>query len=262
MARTTKTATDIGTNRTGIAASPLDAPDVISAAEKLTAKIRPKPGDPSALAAERSRAAREAEPIGTVPPPASLKGVVKTAAQALKGEKATVLLDKLGERLAFERAGVRLYELALTKSEVYPSWEGGPRGAALAEIRDDELEHFGLVEDYIQQLGGDPTAMTPSADLVANLSKGVRAVLADPRTDLRQCVEGLLVAELSDNAGWETLIALARDAGQTKMVTAFERALETEQEHLARVQGWARLAGQADAHFDLPAPGDRPPART
>jgi hypothetical protein len=254
-----KTATDIGKNRTGIAASPLDAPDVISAAEKLGPKA---PADPALLAAERERYAKEAEPIGTVPPPATLKGALKSAAQALKGENATVFLDKLGERLAFERAGVRLYELVLSKCDAYPTWDGGPRRDALAAIREDELEHFGLLQLCIRQLGGDPTAMTPSADLVANLSQGVRAALADPRTDLRQCVEGLLVAELSDNAGWETLIALSRDAGQTDMASQFERALESEQEHLARVKRWAREAGQADAHFELPPPGEQPPART
>jgi hypothetical protein len=45
-----------------------------------------------------------------VPPPTSMKGMAKSALQALKGEKATVLIDKLAERLAFERTGTRLYE--------------------------------------------------------------------------------------------------------------------------------------------------------
>jgi hypothetical protein len=253
-------ATETGKNRTGIATSPVDSPDVIAAAAKARP---PNPGDDSAIAAERIHYAKQADPIATMPPPASLKGVVKTAAQAvLKGEKATVFLDKLGERLAFERTGARLYDLALSKSEVYPTWEGGPRPADLLEIRDDELEHFGLLQQCIVKLGADPTAMTPSADLAANLSKGVPLVLADPRTDLRQCIEGLLVAELTDNACWETLIALARDAGQGDMATQFERALESEQEHLARVKRWARGAGQADAHFELGDRGDQPPART
>jgi hypothetical protein len=179
----------------------------------------------------------------------------------LKGEKAIVFLDKLGERLAFERTGVRLYDVALSKCEVYPTWEGGPRTTDLVEIRDDELEHFGLLQRCIEKLGADPTAMTPSADLAANLSKGVPLVLADPRTDLRQCMEGLLVAELTDNAGWEALIALARDAGQDEMATQFERALEEEQEHLARVKRWVRGAGQADAHFRLGAAGEQPSPR-
>src|SRR5205814_3090515 len=105
----------------------------------------------------------------------------------------------------------------------------------------------------IEKLGADPTAMTPSADIAANLSKGIPHVLADPRTDLRQCLEGLLVAELADNACWETLIELAREAGQEEMVTAFQAALRREELHLGRVKGWlkqgvsAALGGKATA---------------
>jgi hypothetical protein len=231
-----KTAEDIGTNRTGIATSPLEAPQTIAGAEQGGSS----PGDESALAAVRTAYAREAEPVGSVPPPATIKGAVKTVAQALKGEKASVFIDKLGERLAFERTGVRLYALAMVKAETSPGWEGAPTVADLAGIQRDELEHFGLLQECAKDLGADPTAMTPSADVAANLSKGIPAVLADPRTDLRQCLEGLLVAELSDNAGWEALISLARDLQQDRMVEQFQRALEQEQDHLQRVKDWLR----------------------
>jgi hypothetical protein len=45
------------------------------------------------------------------------------------------------------------------------------------------------------------------------------------------------------------------------MATQFERALEEEQEHLARVKRWVRGAGQADAHFRLGAAGEQPSPR-
>jgi hypothetical protein len=237
-----KTAEDIGTNRTGIATSPLEAPEVIAGAEQGGSS----PGDESAVAALRTAYARQAEPVGSVPPPVSIKGAVKTVAQALKGEKASVFIDKLGERLAFERTGVRLYALAMVKAETFARWEGAPSVADLAAIQRDELEHFGLLQQCAKDLGADPTAMTPSADVAANLSKGIPAVLADPRTDLRHCLEGLLVAELSDNAGWEGLILLARDLNQDRMVEQFEHALEQEQDHLKRVKDWLRQ-GVADA---------------
>jgi len=231
-----KTAEDIGTNRTGIATSPLEAPQVIAGAEQGGSS----PGDESALAAARTAYVREAEPIGSVPPPVSLKGAVKTVAQALKGEKASVFIDKLGERLALERAGVRLYALAMVKAETGPRWDGAPSVADLAGIQRDELEHFGLLQECAKELGADPTAMTPSADVAVNLSKGIPAVLADPRSDLRHCLEGLLVAELSDNAGWEALASLARELKQDRMAEQFERALEQEQDHLRRVKEWLR----------------------
>jgi hypothetical protein len=56
-----------------------------------------------------------------VPPPTSMKGMAKSALQALKGEKATVLIDKLAERLAFERTGTRPYETLIQKAQAINS---------------------------------------------------------------------------------------------------------------------------------------------
>ena len=47
----------------------------------------------------------EADPVGTMPPPATpitvVGGVVETVEEALEGAKATVFIDKIAERLAF-----------------------------------------------------------------------------------------------------------------------------------------------------------------
>jgi len=240
---------DTGMNRTGIATSPIEAPKTIQGA----VEGRGPAVDGAAAALMRSTCAREAEPIGTVPPPASLKGAAKTVLKALQGEKASVFIDKL------ERIGARLYEVVLIKAEAYPTWPGGPSREELLEIQRDELSHFGLLQSCIEKLGADPTAMTPSADIAANLSKGIPQVLADPRTDLRQCLEGLLVAELADNACWESLIELAQEAGQDEMVRAFEAALQREELHLGRVKGWLKQ-GVAAALGAKRSP-DQPAAR-
>ena len=252
-----KTAFDVGTNRTGIATAPVEAPRTIEGAEqgKFSGSA-----DGALSETMRLRDAKEADRIGGVPPPGTIKGAVKTVVTALKGEKATVLVDKLGERAAFERAGTRLYELAMIKAQAYPSWTGGPSIADLREIHQDELSHFGLVIGFLEQLGADPTAMTPSADVAINLSKGIPAVLADPRTDLRQCVEGLLIAELADNASWETLVELARELGQDEMAQQMARALTSEQDHLRRVKSWVLAAVQAASQGDQPVRGERPGA--
>jgi ferritin-like protein len=251
--------TSTGLNRTGVAASPLDAPKTIEGAEE---GVPSSAGDASSADPFRISYAREAEPVGKVPPPATAKGAVKAVVKALKGEKANVFIDKLGERLAFERVGTRLYEMVLVKWEAYGSWEGGPSREALQEIRNEELEHFGLLQECMVEIGADPTAMTPSADVAQNISKGIPAVLADPRTNLRQCLEAMLVAELADNACWDALAALARESGQEAMAARFERALEEEAEHLRKVTAWVRNALSAslegeDAH---PRPSAQPPA--
>lgn len=198
-----KTTSDVGLNRTGIQTSPIESKEAIQGAK---AGRPSSPGTEVAIAEVRIAYARESDGVGSVPVPATLKGMFTTAKEMIKGTKPTVFIDKLGERAGFERTGVRLYEAALSKFDVYGSWPGGPSREQLEKIMNDELAHFALVRDAIERLGADPTALTPCANLVAVASKGIPAVLTDPRTNLVQCLEALLMAELADNAGWEMLI--------------------------------------------------------
>lgn len=255
MAKSKNTSGDLGMNRTGIGTSPVDSKAVMKSAQEGTPS---SPGDERGIHAVRGVYMRESlkEGIGTMPPPATLKGVAKTGLEMLKGHKASAFLDKLGERIAFERTGTRLYEGALAKLEVYGSWEGGPSRDQLQKILNDELSHFVLLNEAMEKMGGDPTAMTPSADVIAMVSEGIPKVMADARTNLRQSLEALLVAELSDNAGWELLIELARGLGQDDLVTRFQAALEAEAEHLVWVTKW--VAAGAVGEVRAPVPEEAP----
>lgn len=237
---------DVGLNRTGIAVSPVQSKQMIDGAEKLTPKGPPPSKDGEAIRM-RIQEAREAPPIGTVPPPGSLKQVATTAKQMLKGNKATVLVDKLAERLAFERTGVRLYDMVLVKLAAKGSWEGGPTHEELKAIRDDELEHFLMLKETIEELGADPTAMTPSADVIALASEGVVKVANDPRMTVSQTLEAILTAELVDNEGWDMLIALADTVGQTRYVERFRAAREAEARHLDNVRRWLNVHIEGEA---------------
>jgi hypothetical protein len=248
-----KASSDVGLNRTGIQTSPIDSKEAIEGA---------KQGLPSSLGSEagilevRALYAKESDGLGTVPVPATLKGMFQTAKGMLKGTKPTVFIDKLGERAGFERTGVRLYQAALLKFDVYGTWEGGPSREQLEKIHRDELAHFILVREAIEKLGADPTALTPSADLMSMASKGIPEVLVDPRTNLVQCLEALMVAELTDNAGWELLIELAQGLGQAELVEQFEEALGVEAEHLMLVRRWlsAGVTGEARVREEAGAP--------
>ena len=257
MAKSKNTSGDVGMNRTGIATSPIESKKSIQGALEGGFST---PGDERGIAATRGVYMKESlaldEGLGTVPPPASLKGVAKTGLEMLKGHKASVFLDKLGERIAFERTGTRLYEAAIAKFDVYGTWEGGPSREQLQKILMDEMSHFVLVSEAMVKMGGDPTAMTPSADVIAVASEGIPKVLADPRTNLRQSLEALLTAELTDNAGWELLIELARGLGQDDLVTRFQAALDAEAEHLVWVTKWvaAGAVGEARAPVEEGAP--------
>ncbi|HEX2547649.1 MAG TPA: ferritin-like domain-containing protein [Ramlibacter sp.] len=246
-------------NRTGTAMSPVDTKAMNDAADALTPLM---PIDTTAADAERLTYISEAETVGSIPPPASMKGVLKAGLAKMKGGTPSVFMDKIGERLAFERSGTRLYEALITKyeavqglgTEVLPAADQLPPvdGAAAApgsvagetpletllRIRNEELEHFKLLGLAMQKMGGDPTAQTPCADVQATASLGIMQVVTDPRTTLAQCLNVMLTAELTDNAGWELLIQLAEDAGETELAGRFLGALAQEQEHLAIVKGW------------------------
>src|SRR5690606_25796018 len=128
---------DMGTNKTGAAMSPKQSKDMFEAAQAA----RVPPGDEGAMAAVRSAYSGERDLIGTMPPPSSVKGAVKSAGKMMKGQKATAFIDKLGERLAFERTGTRLYEAVRAKLAGFGGGNGvGVHDQILHEIQNQETE--------------------------------------------------------------------------------------------------------------------------
>lgn len=251
-------ATTIGMNRTGAATSPIDVQAMTEAADALSPAV---PIDTAAAEADRLAYISESETVGSIPPPASMKGVLKTGLAKLKGDTPSIFMDKIGERIAFERGGTRLYEALITKyqgvhalgeevlvpAEQLRAVDGSMGGvgvpgeaplATLMRIRSEELEHFRMLGEAMVKMGGDPTAQTPCADVTATASMGIIQVVTDPRTTLAQCLNAMLTAELTDNAGWELLVQLAEDAGESELAGRFLGALAQEQEHLAIVKGW------------------------
>ena len=248
----------IGLNRTGTQMSPLDTKAMLEAGPA----VRGDPGDESALADMRSEYIAKADGLGSVPLPATIKGAVNMGIHALEGGSPHILLDKLGERLAFERTGTRLYDALITKCEVLLDGDISMTIDDLESIRADEARHFMLVSDAIESLGGDPTSQTPSADLAGVESGGLVQVLNDPRTTIAQALHAIVTAELSDKAGWETLVALADEHELSDMVTDFTQALNEEREHLAMVQTWYEEAigltyGDVELDADTPGPDDQ-----
>lgn len=228
--------TKMGKNRTGVQMSPMDMERLLKDIDEkgtVTGK-----GDGAAIAAVRTTYITEAEPVGTVPPPGTVTGAMKTAVKKLTGTRPEVLIDKLGERLAFERTGVRLYDALLTKYQAMPEKLADMSVDELAHIRDEEALHFRMVADALASVGADPTSQTPSADIIGVESAGLMQVIDDPRTTLAQCLNAVLVAELADNAGWELLGTLAEEAGLEDMAETFAEALATEQQHLAKIKEW------------------------
>ena len=217
--------TQAGQNRTGLQASPFS--------EEMTDSVQPVSAETAAaspLTDVRLDYIREAEPLGSISPPAT---------RMRQGNQPRAFIDKLAERLAYERGGTRLYDAVIAK--FMASEEALPEDASLdelKEIRDEEASHAALIRTCIEQLGADPTVQTPSADLVGVATSGFLQAAADPRTTLAQTLQVALGAELVDVASWETLIAMAENLGQDGMVERFRHALEHENEHLSKVRRW------------------------
>jgi hypothetical protein len=238
----------MGLNRTGVQMSPFDSSKM---QEPPPAAVPFTPGDSSALAMMRSAYIKEAEMLGSVPIPASLTGVVKTGVAMLTGNSPQIFMDKLGERLAFERTGTRLYDALITKCEAMEDVIKGMTVADLRQIRNDEARHFMLLADAIERMGGDPTAETPSADLVGVESMGLVQIVTDPRTTMAQSLHAVLTAELVDQSGWELLIALAEENEQMAMSSEFSAALNEERAHLQLVQSWYEEATLGTTYPDV-----------
>lgn len=245
--------TPFGTNLTGAALSPTAVQAMNAAADALTPATTT---DASALQASRLEYASQADSVGSVPVPVSARGVARAGLDKLRGGHPTILLDKLGERLAYERSGTRLYDALIVKhmaaqerqTAALPPNDLARDGAAtavtetpadtLARLRAEELAHFALLSEAIGQLGGDPTAQTPCADVAAVMASGFMQVLNDPRTTLAQCLNAMLAVELTDNVGWELLIELAAGAGENELAERFRAALRQEEQHLTIVKRW------------------------
>ncbi|HVL58024.1 MAG TPA: ferritin-like domain-containing protein [Burkholderiaceae bacterium] len=232
MKHDTKQSNKMGSNRTGIQMSPVDSKALLEAAQDRSPDVA---GDGSAISEMRRRYAESAEPLGSVPPPGTVRGAAKTGAAKISGSDPELLLDKLGERLAFERSSARVYDAMLVKFQAEPAMDGLSL-QDLQQIRDDEIRHLMMLNEVIESLGADATAQTPSADTVGVLGMGIVQVVSDPRTTLQQALAALLTAELTDNAGWELLMKLARQSGYDEIADRFQVALEEEQRHLHKIR--------------------------
>lgn len=229
-----KDETKIGVNYTGIHMSPLDSVDLIYITEKTTPDVK---GGLEDLTKAREEFIEESECIGSVPIPGTLRGAVNKALDALTNNNMVMYLDKLGERIAFERTGARLYDALIAKMDtVYGSNKAIMD--TLRQFHNEEIEHFKIAVTALEELGGDATALTPCADVSSVASEGVLKVITDPSTNIMQSLQAMLIAEMTDTASWELLIKLAHQVNQVDFIDQFERAFEEEKIHTQTIKQW------------------------
>lgn len=218
-----------GTNRTGIQSAPLLSRAMIKS-EGLESR-ESLPDETPEIEKEYLQTAHE---IGSVPMPLTFRGLAKVSLEVIKGNSPMFLLNKLGERLAFERSSVRLYEALIRKLKVQGL--GAVKIEALERIHDEELQHMFIVNRAIEDLGGDSSALTPGGDVVTVASSGLFQVVTDPRTSVSQALEAVLMAELSDHCSWEMLIQLVQRMGQDDLLRVFRAAEAHESQHVTVIR--------------------------
>lgn len=238
----------LGTNRTGIDMSPIHSKKMIEASKNAAVGA----GDGQSLYSMQFDYVEEGAFLGSVPLPGTAKGALKSILKMAQGRNPEMLINKLGERLAFERSGVRIYEHLIIKCN-YSRSNGQldiPEDR-LQEFRDQEAEHFALLVECLEWLGADPTAQTPDADASGIAASGLMSVIMDPRTSLSQSLEAMLSVELTDNAAWDLLIKLAEDMGLSDMAQKFGVALQQENVHLDEVRQWYEQSVREQATSSL-----------
>lgn len=242
----------MGANRTGIDMSPLQSKAMIEGAQGAM----PSGGHGPGLQQMDSNYFRSAEAIGSVPLPGTLRGAFTSMKDKFTGKNPEVLLNKIGERLAFERSGVRIYETLINKCETARADGKLPATLDLDRLRQfciEEGRHFTMLAEVLTDMGADPTAMTPDADVTGVASMGLMKVIQDPRTSIAQCLDAALSIELTDGGAWEVLIRLTREMGMDEVADRFQQALEEEHEHIVHVRRWYEEAVMQSAGVSTPA---------
>lgn len=144
---------------------------------------------------------------------------------------AAKVIDVLNERLAFERAGVKLYDRVLEVAHASQDENVHRMLEELRKHRDEEWEHEEWLEAQIRALGGDAHTETEKSRLVTRESKGIEEVVMSD-AELPHLLHALLAAELVDNAGWDLLVQIADEAGDREAKREFKKRLHEEEDHL------------------------------
>lgn len=216
---------------------------------------------PASAAALKGNPCRDSGPLGSLSQPASASGVPMAGVAALSRGYPQALLDKLGERLAFERCGTRIYDVIVAKLEAASQDQLGPVDVAVVKrFRQEVAAHALMIRDVVAKLGGDPTRLMPGATGAGMQPLGLLQSVSDRRTSVVGCLHSLLAVEQCGGAEWDVLVQLADDLGHQGLTDRFRLANAEEAAHLEQVREWLSLFEIEASQFALPtaAVGQRP----
>lgn len=145
------------------------------------------------------------------------------------------LLDLLTERLTFERTGVKLYDIVLSKMSNSQDKSIIGMIPQIKKQRDQEKEHEEWLEEQVRALGSDAHTETDLSELVMREARGLKEVV-ESDDELTHLFHALLVAELVDENGWKLLVQLADEAEDQEALSSFIQRAREEEDHLLYVR--------------------------
>jgi bacterioferritin (cytochrome b1) len=176
--------------------------------------------------------------------------------EKLATKNANKVIDLLNERLAFERSGVKLYDALLTRLRAVEDPELKALLGQVKEYREEEKEHEEWLEEQIRALGGDTHTPTEHSVLVQTESEGVERIMRRDQS-IPHDFHALLTAELADNAGWDLLVQIADEFGDSAAKKEFKKRLHEEEKHLLFVRNTLLELTKKDVSVPPPsAPAD------
>lgn len=152
----------------------------------------------------------------------TLDGGQSRVKQELPTDPKGLLIRKLGEKLAFERAFLRLYEAYLKKRWGAARSLGNPLAEGLQEfdrIVTHKRRQVERLREMIWDRGGDPNALVPSEELSAIAQLGIVTVFTSADSSLKSLAHAVRVVEL---AGRSSGLYLARIAAAANDNDLFE----------------------------------------
>ena len=153
------------------------------------------------------------------------------------------LADLLSAFCAHERCGAHLYR-TLAGATQNDEWR-----QKYDEFGRETVEHIGIYEDLIRQLGGDPMYVSPAARLTEYLdTKLMEPVMLTGSVDLKTTelagLELVLLGETKCHGNWQLLSTLAEQLPDSDTKRAIQMAVQRvepqEDEHL----NWAKSTWQ------------------
>ena len=165
------------------------------------------------------------------------------------------VIDLLKERLAFERSGVKLYDTLLSRLRLSGDSALESLIDQVEHQRDEEQEHGEWLEEQIRALGGDAYGPTEHSVLVQAESEGIERVVRRDQS-IPHDFHALLTAELADHAGWDLLVQIADELGDSDAKKEFQKRLHEEEGHLLFVR--KTLLGLTAKDVSAPPPAAEP----